>query len=392
VWSFTANAGDSFILRMGEMVNGSTLTPVLWLYGPNGVLLDSESSGNAAAHVTFRATNSGTFTVIAGDFSGGYAGSGTYRLTLAKTGEPIVISSGDEGGPLTNAVMHLGTIQVGDLDVWSFTASAGENLIVRMGETVSSTLTPLIWLYGPNGVLLDFYNATLAAEVSFRATNSGTFTVVAGDFSGGYGGSGSYRLTLAKTGSSIVVSAGDEGGPLNGSLSYDGTNDVGDLDIYFFTACVGEPLSLRMDELLAGSSLTPWLRLYGRDGVLIRSVSGVATAQFAVIATNTGVFTIVASDGSGTYGGSGGYRLTANALIAGVRFCNPIISGTNLVMGVVGGRTNATFVLFTETNITTPVALWSPVLTNQFDSFGVFSRTSVLLRTEPKRFYELQQQ
>ena len=34
-------------------------------------------------------------------------------------------------------------------------------------------------------------------EVLFRATNSGSFTLVAGDFSSGYAGSGGYRLTLA---------------------------------------------------------------------------------------------------------------------------------------------------------------------------------------------------
>ena len=40
-------------------------------------------------------------------------GSGDYRLTLAKTGDPVVVSAGDNGGPMTNGVMHLGTILTG---------------------------------------------------------------------------------------------------------------------------------------------------------------------------------------------------------------------------------------------------------------------------------------
>ncbi len=391
VWTFSANSGDSITLRMGEMVNGSALTPALWLYGPNGALLDSYGSGGVAAEVFFRATNSGTFTVVAGDYSSFYTGSGTYRLTLAKTGDPIVVSAGDEGGPMTNGVMHTGILEVGDLDVWNFTATNGESLTLRMGEIVNgSPLTPALWLYGPNGALLDFYAAGgVAAEVFFRATNSGTFTLVAGDYSSFYTGSGTYRLTLAKTGGPIVVSPGDEGGPLNGANTYDGTINIGDLDLFYFTACLGDNLVLRMDELVGGSSLTPWVRLYGRDGTLIKSVSGAATAQISVLATNSGSFTVVVSDLSSFYTGSGTYRLTANGLSAGLKLCIPTLAGTNVNLAGIGGATNATFILFTQTNIVTPLAQWTPLLTNQFDQFGVFSRTNVSGRYEPQRYFRL---
>jgi len=339
---------------MGEMTNGSSLTPWLRLYGPGGILLDSFTAA-AASEVTARASNSGVFTVIVADGSGGAVGSGPYRLTLAKTGDPIVVSAGDEGGPLTNGMMHTGTIDVGDLDVWNFTANIGDNLVVRMGEmTNGSPLTPWLRLYGPGGVLLDSFTAVAASEVSARATNSGVFTVVAADANGGLIGSGPYRLTLARSPGSVVVSAGDEGGPLTGAGVYQGTIEVGDLDVWTFSACAGDNIALRMDELTNNSPITPWIRLYGRDGTLLNSVSGAATAQINRSALSSGNYTVVLADGSGGLGGSGAYTLTVNGLTGALKVCVPIISGVNVSLCGVGGTPNASFLLLTATNLTTP--------------------------------------
>jgi hypothetical protein len=176
---------------------------------------------------------------------------------------------------------------------------------------------------------------------------------------------------------------------LNGSGTYDGTIDTGDLDVFYFTACAGDSLVLQMDELVSGSSLTPWLRLYGRDGVLIKSVLGAATALISVTATNSGIFTLVAGDGNGALSGTGSYRLTVNGLSAGLKLCLPVFSGTNVNLAGIGGTTNATFILFTQTNVTAPLALWTPILTNQFDQFGVFNRTNVSRRSEVQRYFRL---
>src|SRR5206468_290733 len=87
---------------------------------------------------------------------------------------------------------------------------------------------------------------------------------------------------------------------------------------------------------------------------------------------------------------SGAYRLTGNGLSDELNLCVPIIvESTNLNLGGVGGMSNATFILLTTTNITTPGPLWSPILTNQFDQFGVFNITVTNLYNppEPKRFF-----
>jgi len=152
-WTFTASVGDSLVVRAG-LITGN-LDPWVRLYGPGGTLLGGNADGTVG-EVAVRATNSGTFTVVISDGSTYDNHTGDYRLTLAKTGSPIVVSPGDEGGPMTNGVMHTGAISVGDLDVWSFTAQAGEALVVRAGIiTGSGNLYPWVRLYGPDGASLE---------------------------------------------------------------------------------------------------------------------------------------------------------------------------------------------------------------------------------------------
>jgi len=337
------------------------------------------------------ATNSGTFLAVIADGNGALSGSGDYRLTLAKTGDPVVISPGDDGGPMTNGWMHTGLVQTGDLDLWTFNANSGDALIVRVGAiTTTNTFTPWVRLYGPNGKLVGSGSGAVAGEAIATATNSGVFLAVIADGNGALSGSGNYRLTLAKTGALVLVSPGDEGGALTGAGTYDGTIDPGDLDVYYFTACQGDGLVVRMDELVSGSSLTPWLRLYGRNGALLQSAFGAATAQISVLATNPGVFLLVAGDASGGYSGSGTYRLTANNLSAGLKLCPPVvISGTNADVVAIGGDPGTTLVLSTQTNVAAPLSLWTPLVTNQFDAFGVFSYTNAFNRAERARFFDL---
>jgi hypothetical protein len=389
-WTFTANAGESIAVWMGEVTAGSTLIPWLRLFGPDGALLGNDFNV-AAAEVTVRATNSGTFTVIVADGNNGRFGTGNYRLSMAKTGSGLAISPSDEGGVLTNGTTYLATIDTGDVDAWTFTANAGENIIVRVGETATGTLIPWLRLFGPNGVLLGGDFNAAAAEVTARATNSGTFTVIVADGNNGRFGTGNYRLSLVLAGSPMVASPGDEGGPMTGAGAYDGTIDTGDIDAWTFTACAGDIISLNVTELVPGSTLTPWIRLYGWDGVLLRTLSGLATAQLTNFpAPASGTYTVVVGDGNNGVAGTGTYRLTVNGLVDELRLCVPMISGANGNLTAIGGVSGAAFILLTTTDVATPPGLWTPALTGQFDQFGVSSMTNVFNPLEPQRFFLLQ--
>ncbi|HUI06991.1 MAG TPA: HYR domain-containing protein [Verrucomicrobiae bacterium] len=308
-WILSANAGDSIVLRIGKITQTGTFTPRIRLYSPNLALL-ATASGSVAAEIAVTATTTGAFTVVVDDALGAGA-TGTYRLTLAQTGSAVEVSPGDEGGLLTNGVMYTGTIDVGDLDVWSVSATAGASIVVSMGElSAGSSLWPQVRIFSPSGALLGSNYGSAAVGMTVTAPSSGNFLVVVGDGGSGLGGSGDYRLTVALTGSAVEVSPGDEGGLLTNGVMYTGTIDVGDLDAWSVTASAGEGIVVGMGELTAGSSLSPWVRIFSPSGALLGGNSGTAAAQVAVTAPSSGAFLVVAGDGSPGSGGSGGYRLT----------------------------------------------------------------------------------
>jgi trimeric autotransporter adhesin len=387
IWNFDATEGDSIVARMGELLAGSSLTPFLRIYGPDGALLDQYGSSSVAAEVSTRATNSGTFTIITGDASGFFLGSGGYRVKLGKTGSPIFILPTDEGGPMTNGWLYTGNIDVGDMDVWSFNAVAGQSIVLRMGELIAqSSLTPYLRLFGPDGALLGQYGSSgSASEVTTRATNSGVFTVIAADATSFYQGSGTYRLKLAQTATPLLTQAGDDGGAMHGQTNYDGLLNVGDVAAYEFTACAGDPISLSLTKVNTGSTLTPWLRLYGRDGTLLKNVSSSPTATASLTAPASGIYTVVVADGSGFFLGSGNFTLNVNGLARGLAICIPSAGDTNII--VTGAQTSSGFNLLTTTNVETPKASWDLIPATQFDSFGNLNYPVRVNPDENRRFF-----
>ena len=107
--------------------------------------------------------------------STGATTTGSYRLTLADIPGAIYVAPGGDGGPMTNGWMHTGDIQVGSLDVWSFTANTNDGIFLSFANTLTNgVLDPYIRLYGPDGTLLSENGGygTKAVQVAERATNS----------------------------------------------------------------------------------------------------------------------------------------------------------------------------------------------------------------------------
>src|SRR4051812_32955903 len=107
-WTFSANIGDAIVIRVGEITQTGSFTPRIRLFNPSATLV-ATGFGALAGEIAVTAAANGTFTVIVDDAVGTTA-TGTYRLTLAKTGSAVAVSPGDEGGPLTNGAIHTGTI------------------------------------------------------------------------------------------------------------------------------------------------------------------------------------------------------------------------------------------------------------------------------------------
>src|SRR5439155_1557465 len=129
-WTFTAAQGDAIVLRIGEVAPFSGFDPWIRLLGPTGAQLGS-SVGLLAAEIQVTAPLSGSYTVVVSDGSGGLGAAGNYVLRLVKTPGAVVVSPGDEGGPLTNGANHAGVIEVGDLDPWTFQASQNDAIVLK---------------------------------------------------------------------------------------------------------------------------------------------------------------------------------------------------------------------------------------------------------------------
>src|SRR5207253_1567007 len=133
------------------------------------------NGGNRDAQLLVQATNSGTYMVVVDSYR--LNASRTYSLTLAKAPKTIVTSAGDEGGTLTNGVANAGTISLGDLDMWSFNATAGDTLVLRMCLIY---FTPELRLFSlptrRSSDLFTFNGGNRDAQLFAQATNSGIYT------------------------------------------------------------------------------------------------------------------------------------------------------------------------------------------------------------------------
>ena len=308
-WTFTAVQGDYIALSVGEVLTSEIdplFNPWIRLVGPNGDLLNS-ATGALAAQIATNAPLSGTYTVVVADSAIGREPSHTdsYILTMVKTNATLTVLNGDQGGPMTNGANHAGTIYVGDMDGWTFTAAQGDYIALSIGEVLTSEVDPLfnpwIRLIGPTGALISSASGALATQIATNAPLTGLYTVIVVDSAIGREPShaGTYVLTLAKSNLALTVPNGDDGGPMIAGANYPGTIPVGDLDPWTFTAAQGDYIAIKIGEVLLSEIdplFVPWIRLIGPTGALVAQDTGNLTAAVAVTATLSGTYTLLVTD------------------------------------------------------------------------------------------------
>jgi hypothetical protein len=200
IWSFTAGQGDAISVSIAEFLPTEVdpgFNPWIRLRGPNGAQLAADQ-GTLAASINVTAPLSGTYTVVVGSFTI-QAPTGDYTLRLARTPGTFVVPPGDQGGPIANAVAQQGTIPLGDLDLWTFSAAQGAALSVSIGEIVVGEVdpgfNPWIRLRGPTGTQLGADQGTTAGQINVVAPVTGLYTVVVASFTANLD-PGTYQLTV----------------------------------------------------------------------------------------------------------------------------------------------------------------------------------------------------
>ena len=281
VWTFTATAGDRIAVHIGEITDTDDFRPWIRVWAPNGATLGSAFGTDAAEIGDVIAPVTGTYLVLVASFDRGVDGTGTYRLTMTHTPGPITVSAGDQGGPLTNGAMHTGEILQGDLDVWTFTATAGDRIAVHIGEIAETDdFRPWIRLWAPNGATLGSAFGTDAAEIGdVIAPVTGTYLVLVASFDSGVDGTGTYRLTMTHTPGPITVSAGDQGGPLTNGAMQTGEILQGDVDVWTFTATAGDRIAVHIGEIAETDDFRPWIRVWAPNGATLGSAFGTDAAE-----------------------------------------------------------------------------------------------------------------
>ncbi len=344
VFTFSAAAGQTFSASVGDATSTSTYAPNLIIYGPNGALAgsgygynngtgyaDDPRTQHSVGVVVYTAT-AGTYTIIVQDYSGNETG-GSYDLEVDAAPATQAADSDGDGGVITSGQTKAGTINhYGDLDVYTFAATAGETIIAGVGDATSvSTYAPDLTVYGPNGALAGNgygYNSGTgfandprtqhSAEVIVTAAAAGTYTIIVQDYSGNETG-GSYDLEVDAAPATQAADSNGDGGTITSGQTKAGTvNHFGDLDVYTFAATAGETITANVGDATSDSTYHPQLSVYDPNGAPAgagygyNSGTGYAddprtqqSAEVIVSAATAGNYTIIVQDyGGATVGGA----------------------------------------------------------------------------------------
>src|SRR5438128_1677937 len=279
-WTFTATQGDYIALSVGTVTQTTAhFAPWIRLVSPTGALLGNSYTQTGASNIAATAPTSGTYTVIIGSYVGGfYDGTGSYLLTLAKGPGAVEVSTGDEGGPMTDGATNAASNYKAYFHTRSLTATQRDYITLSVGTVTQTTahFAPWIRLVSPTGALL--WNSSTqpgASNIAATATPSATYSAISlHDALPIYDGTGSYRLTLAKGPGAVEVSTGDEGGPMTDGATNAGSIYQGDFDTWTFTATQGDYIALSVGTVTQTTAhFAPWIRLVSPTGALLGNSS-----------------------------------------------------------------------------------------------------------------------
>lgn len=200
--------------------------------------------------------------------------------------------------------------QAGEQDDHTFTATAGETVVLLMALT-SGWYYPEMLVRAPSTALVSSGYGRPSARLRLEnLPETGTYHVTCRDAD--LAATGGYVLSLIKVPGSPNSSQDPDGGSLEEGQPLNGTISVGDLDAAAFWGDKDDSVSLQMTAI--DGSLYPCIELIGPDG---RRVNAAASSPSAVLEVPrlplSGTYYAIYNDGyDGT--GTGGYTATLTAV------------------------------------------------------------------------------
>ena len=237
-----------------------------------------------------------------------------------------------------------------------------------------------------------FFGGSSPANVSLDASgrSDGTLTLASGQTLGGIGTVGgklvvSAGATIAPSGTNVILSM-TEGNSSSGTLS---ANNNITLNGTTLIKLNGSGVN---DQVKSSTSIA-----YSGTLNLANISSPLAAGnsfQIFNAPSISGTFTTVtpATPGAGLAWDLS--QLNTSGFVNVVSTSGPLIasatvSGGNLIFSGSGGPVSGTYAVLSATNLLTPIASWTSLVTNSFDGSGNFSVTTPVTVGKPQAFYRL---
>ena len=287
VFAFTGSTGDHVIVRM-QITSGS-LDPFLRIYNPDGSQLCTGNTIFNALEINCTLATDGLHMIFA---HGGDGQTGGYNLHLQRSNNPANQTAIAYGQTLS------GNITVApEMDVFAFTGSTGDHVIVRM-QITSGSLDPFLRIYNPDGSQLCTGNTIFnALEINCTLATDGLHMIFA---HGGDGQTGGYNLHLQRSNNPANQTAIAYGQTLSGNITV-----APEMDVFAFTGSTGDHVIVRMQ--ITSGSLDPFLRIYNPDGSQLCTGNTIFNAlEINCTLATDGLHMIFAHGGDGQ---TGGYNL-----------------------------------------------------------------------------------
>jgi YD repeat-containing protein len=294
-YSLGANRGDTLLIQMGRLPANS-VSPRVKVYRPDGSQLCASDGGYPAEALCVLDTT-GIHTISAEDQLG--PGTGAYGLHVQRTNAPGHATPIHFGDTLPASIGL-----TAELDAYTFSASAGDSVVARMGLTqTGAQFSPKLRIFRPDGS--ELCSAQSGAYESLRELfcqldATGTYALLAGDrFAVGTSGYGLHLQRTNAPGGALPIGFGDT---VSGSIAA-----AAELDAYTFSGTPGGQARITMTRV--SGSLGPKLHFYRPDGTEFcqGNPSGSATEALCLLDV-AGTYSILAGDGSGN--ATGNYTLS----------------------------------------------------------------------------------
>ena len=195
-YEFNANEGEPVHIRVVDQ-KADGFYPNVWLYNPDGSLIRRK---NDPLVITFdcysaspdcRLRQTGAHRLVISDTRGDSVGS--YKVAILRA------LKSNKNGALINGGVVTGNLSIGDLDTFVFEASESDPAHIRVTENNEEGVTPLVWLYNPDGSLNRSKDGSPtvsfnchSASPDCRLKQTGTYRLVIG--AARDGDTGSYQV------------------------------------------------------------------------------------------------------------------------------------------------------------------------------------------------------